>query len=165
MHAVSARLSHWAKPLTPSLAGGMTADLVRSEQELMLENALLRQQPIILCRTEKRPALTPVDRGLPSSLASRPQIWASSLMIVKPEAVLRWHRQGFRLIWRCKSASTSQTPRTPTKTVALIKRMAAENRPWGAERIRGALLKLDIRVSKRPIQKYMRQARPPRKSG
>lgn len=38
--------------------------------------------------------------------------------------------------------------------------MAANNRLWGAERIRGELLKLDIRVSKRTIQKYMKQMRP-----
>jgi transposase InsO family protein len=37
--------------------------------------------------------------------------------------------------------------------------MAANNRLWGAERIRGELLKLDIRVSKRTIQKYMRRVR------
>ena len=37
--------------------------------------------------------------------------------------------------------------------------MAANNRLWGAERIRGELLKLDIRVSKRTIQKYMKQVR------
>ncbi len=36
--------------------------------------------------------------------------------------------------------------------------MAVENRLWGAERIRGELLKMDIRVCKRTIQKYMRQA-------
>jgi transposase InsO family protein len=43
--------------------------------------------------------------------------------------------------------------------------MAANNRLWGAERIRGELLKLDIRVSKRTIQKYMRQGRPKRARG
>ena len=37
--------------------------------------------------------------------------------------------------------------------------MALNNRLWGAERIRGELLKLGIRVSKRTIQKYMRQER------
>ena len=47
----------------------------------------------------------------------------------------------------------------------MIMSMAAENRLWGAERIRGELLKLNIRVSKRTIQKYMRQARPPRRTG
>jgi transposase InsO family protein len=43
--------------------------------------------------------------------------------------------------------------------------MAHENRLWGADRIRGELLKLDIRVSKRTIQKYLRQGRPPRPTG
>ncbi len=43
--------------------------------------------------------------------------------------------------------------------------MAANNRLWGAERIRGELLKLDIRVSKRTIQKYMRHIRRKRPGG
>jgi transposase InsO family protein len=37
--------------------------------------------------------------------------------------------------------------------------MAQENRLWGAERIRGELLKLGIRVAKRTVQKYMQEAR------
>ena len=41
--------------------------------------------------------------------------------------------------------------------------MAASNATWGAERIRGELLKLRLRVSKRTIQKYMREVRPPGK--
>jgi len=49
--------------------------------------------------------------------------------------------------------------------IALIKEMAAANRLWGAERIRGELLKLNIRVTKTTIQRSMRQARPPRASG
>jgi putative transposase len=43
----------------------------------------------------------------------------------------------------------------------LIKAMATTNATWGAERIRGELLKLGIRVSKRTIQKYILQVRPP----
>ena len=43
--------------------------------------------------------------------------------------------------------------------------MATANRLWGAERIRGELLKLNIRVAKTTIQRYMRLARPPRSSG
>jgi putative transposase len=49
--------------------------------------------------------------------------------------------------------------------IALIKEMAKNNRLWGAERIRGELLKLDIHVCKRTIQKYMRGARTPRPTG
>ena len=37
--------------------------------------------------------------------------------------------------------------------------MAVRRRLWGAERIRGELLKLGIKVSKRTIQKYMRSVR------
>jgi hypothetical protein len=37
--------------------------------------------------------------------------------------------------------------------------MAKENRLWGADRIRGELLKLDIQVCKRTIQKYLPKAR------
>ena len=44
-------------------------------------------------------------------------------------------------------------------TIALIRQMARENRLWGAERIRGELLKLGLRVCKRTIQKYMRAVR------
>ena len=43
--------------------------------------------------------------------------------------------------------------------------MARDNRLWGAERIRGELLKLEIRVSKRTIQKYLRMAHPRRPNG
>jgi putative transposase len=49
--------------------------------------------------------------------------------------------------------------------VALIQEMARDNRLWGAERIRGELLKLGIHVCKRTIQKYMRLARTPRQRG
>jgi transposase InsO family protein len=50
-------------------------------------------------------------------------------------------------------------------TIALIREMAATNVLWGAERIRGELLKLDVRVAKWTVQKYMRDVRPPRRAG
>jgi len=43
--------------------------------------------------------------------------------------------------------------------------MAAANPLWGAERVRGELLKLDIRVATSTIQRYLRGARPPRRAG
>jgi putative transposase len=132
---------------------------------LLLENALLRQQLAILGRAAKRPRLTALDRGLLVLLASRLRSWSQALVIVQPATVLRWHRQGFRLFWRRKSAPRSGTARIPAETVALIRRMAAENRLWGADRIRGELLKLDIRVRKRTIQKHIRSSRPRHPAG
>jgi hypothetical protein len=43
--------------------------------------------------------------------------------------------------------------------------MTRDNRLWGAERIRGELLKLGIRVCKRTIQQYMRAVRTSRPGG
>ena len=87
--------------------------------------------------------------------------WRAALLIVQPDTLLRWHRQGFRLVWRARSASASQRPQVAAETVAAIQRLAAENRLWGAERIRGELRKLGIRVGKRTVQRHMRAARPP----
>jgi putative transposase len=55
--------------------------------------------------------------------------------------------------------SSSLKPRISQETVALIQEMARDNRLWGAERIRGELLKLGIRGGFRTIQKYMRAVR------
>jgi len=88
--------------------------------------------------------------------------WRDATLIVSPNTVLRWHREGFRLLWKWKSKrSRAPQPRIAESTVALIQRMARENRLWGAERIRGELLKLGIRVSKRTIQRHLRAPRPP----
>jgi hypothetical protein len=160
------RLAGWIRPATASsLVVGTAADLVRSRSDLIAENAFLRQQLIVLARSAKRPRLTRADRVLLVLLAGRVRAWRSALLIVQPETVLSWHRAGFRLLWRWRSATCSRQPRTPPETVDLITRMARENRLWGAERIRGELAKLVIRVCKRTIQRYLRRARPPRPSG
>jgi putative transposase len=90
--------------------------------------------------------------------------WRDSLMVVKPETVLRWHRQAFQAIWRWKSRRAQQ-PRVAPETIELIRRMASENRLWRAERIRGELLKLGIRVTKRTIQRYLKSTDRPQPNG
>lgn len=136
----------WKRPAGISLPAGVMIDLSRSKRELLMENALLRQQLKVLRRQVTRPQLTKADRALLVLLAGRLRSWKSALFIVQPDTVLRWHRQAFRLFWKCKSRTTSRRPKLPDETIQLIKQMAAENRLWGAERVRGELLKLNIRV-------------------
>lgn len=160
------RVARWTRPAPLAVAAGAVADAMRSRSALLLENALLRHQLVVLSRAVKRPQLTAADRGLLVLLASRLHTWAGALVIVRPETVRRWHRQGFRLFWRRQSRPRSAPkPKVPAEIIALIREMAAANRLWGADRIRGELLKLDIRVSKRTIQRSLRQARPPQRSG
>ena len=98
-------------------------------------------------------------------LARIVRTWKQALFIIQPETLLRWHRQGFKLYWKYKSRAAFSKPRLSAETVALIKEMARDNQLWGAERIRGELLKLGLHLSKRTIQKYMRQVRATRPPG
>ena len=93
------------------------------------------------------------DRLLLVLLAKMVRTWKEALFLVQPETLLRWHRELFRVFWKHKSKVRARKPKLSLETVTLIKEMATNNRLWGAERIRGELLKLDIRVSKRTIQR------------
>ena len=164
-HVIQERFSRWIKPSTTSLLLGTFADVIRGKSELLAENALLRHQLIILRRQVKHPVYLKTDRFLLVVLARMVRTWKQALFLVQPETLLRWHRELFRLFWKHRSKARSSKPRLSCETITLIKEMAANNRLWGAERIRGELLKLDIRVSKRTIQKYMKQVRPKRARG
>ncbi len=73
--------------------------------------------------------------------------WRSALVIVKPDTLLRWHRNGFRLFWRWKSKPRGR-PKLATELRELIWAMAADNPTWGEARIADELLlKLGILVS------------------
>jgi putative transposase len=158
-------LRQWTRPhnSSDSLAIGTARDLARSKSELVLENALLRQQLIVLQRQRKRPTLTWRDRALFVLLASKLPSWRTVLLIVQPDTLLRWHRDFFRRVWRRKSKRKGETGRPPVaeEIVVLIKDMAQENRTWGAERIRGEMLKLGITVAKNTIQTYINRVRGP----
>jgi len=164
-HSLQKRFLCWVTLPTTSLLLGTLVDLTRGKSELLAENALLRHQLTILRRQIKRPVYRKSDRLLLVLLASMVRTWKQALFLVQPETLLRWHRELFRLMWKHKSTAHSRKPRLSPETISLIKEMAANNRLWGAERIRGELLKLKIRVSKRTIQKYLKHVRPKRSLG
>ena len=83
-----ARYVHWTKPLSSSLPLETFADLGRSKSELIAENALLRQQLIILKRQVKRPVCTNRDRIFLVLLARAVRVWKQALFLVQPETRL-----------------------------------------------------------------------------
>jgi hypothetical protein len=80
------------KPDNHCLALNAALDMTRSKPELVLENALLRQQLLVLQRQVQRPKLSWHDRTLIVLLASKLRAWKHALIIVQPDTVLRWHR-------------------------------------------------------------------------
>ena len=72
-------------------------------------------------------------------------------MVVKPETVIRWHRQGFRYYWKWKSRGKPGRPPIGMEVILLIRRMSTENVLWGAPRIRSAALTLsDLNCYRKP---------------
>jgi putative transposase len=155
-------IKNWIKPAAPTSVSSLLSDMTRSRSDLIVENALLRQQLIVLNRQVKRPQLTNPDRFRLILQAHFRKYWKQALHIIQPDTILRWHRELFRLYWRRKSHGQ---PKISSETINLIRRMAVENQLWGAERIRGELLKLWIEVSKRTVQKYMPRGKKLRSSG
>ena len=125
------------QPARHSIALSIAADLPRSKSELIAENALLRQQLIILQRQIKETRFTPSDRLWLVLLASRVQHWKDMLLILKPDTVLHWHRQGFRLFWKFKSRKRGGRPKLSIETINLIQQMAKENLLWGLKGFEG----------------------------
>ncbi len=152
---VGERIQEMVKPDTVSLLAGAARDAVRSKAQLIAENALLRHQLIIVQRQVKHPQFSNRDRLRLLLLARATPFWRQALLIVQPDTLLRWHRQLFRLVWRRKSKPKTPQTRITPDIIALIRQMRTENITWGAERIRGELLKLGIKVSKRTVQRYL----------
>jgi len=148
-----------ARPLALTQATGTGAEVVRHRAQLLAENALLRQQLLVLRRRVRRPVVTAADRALLVVLAGRVRAWRQALLLVRPATLLRWHRAGFRSCWRWQSRPGPGRPPLPAETIALLRRLATANPRWGAERSRGARGKLGSRVAQRT--KPDLAARPP----
>jgi hypothetical protein len=123
----------------------------------VLENLLLRHQLALLTRPTRSPRtarLRAWDKLLWVLARRFCAGWREHIAIVTPDTVVRWHQQGWRLIWRWKSRSRGGRPHLSPEIRDLIMTMSRENRLWGTERIRGELLKLGIVVSNRSIRRY-----------
>ena len=102
----------------------------RSCHDLGLEIVALRQQLVVLKRRTKQAHLRRSDRLFWVLLSRAWPRWASPLLIVKPDTVVRWHRESFRLYWRFRSRSKRVgRPVTGHEVRTSLHTMASENRP------------------------------------
>ncbi|MCH9015916.1 MAG: transposase [Gemmatimonadetes bacterium] len=135
---------------------------VRDRSELVIENLALRQQLAVLQHKSKRPRLRKCDRVFWALLSRIWPNWRSALLLVRPDTVVRWHRQGFKLFWRWKSRFKVGRPRIDAEIRALIRRMSRENPSWGVPRIQSELVLLGHTVSEATVRKYrIRKRNPP----
>ena len=126
---------------------------------LAAENIALRQQLAVMQRTNKRPKIRMADRIFWIVLSRIWTGWRNSLVIVKPDTVICWHRKGFKHYWKLKSKGPGR-PRIAQEIRDLIRKMAKANPNWGAPRIHGELLRLGFDLSERTVSDLMPR-RPP----
>jgi putative transposase len=137
------------------LTHGLRA-LLRDRADLALENLALRQQVAVLAERRPRPRLSTTDRLFWVFLRRLWSRWADVLVVVQPDTVVRWHRLGFRLLWRWRSRpGRPGRPRIDSELRDLIRQMARENPTWGAPRIHGELLMLGFDIAERTVSRYM----------
>jgi len=140
------------------LAYAFTA-VFKSRARLVAENLCLRQQLVVLKRRQGRPQLRDADRRFWVLAYRWLSSWRQSLIIVKPDTVIRWHRKGWKAYWRWRSNRSTSIGRKKTdlELRELIRRMARENPLWGQRRIQAELACLGFRVCARTVARYMRR--------
>jgi putative transposase len=128
--------------------------MLRSPRSVEAENLFLRRELALYKeRGVKARRIDPATR-IARVLLSRLFNWRDALVVVRPKTMIRWHRAGWKLLWRWRSRPGR--PPIPREVQTLIRRMANENPSWGEERIANELLlKLGIRVSPRTVNKYL----------
>ena len=109
------------QPLTHSLRtlSSVACDLVRllvlvsrSRRALAAENLFLRKQLALLQERKVKPHRPHDSTRLVMVILGRMFSWRGALVNIKPDTFIRWHRKGFRLLWRWKSRPVGR-PRIP----------------------------------------------------
>ena len=133
----------------------------KSRQELASEIVALRSQLALYELNQQKkniskPRCTPAFRITWIFLMKLFAGWKDALCIVKPETVIRWHKQGFKIFWRFKSHRKNGRPPVTAAMCKLIRKINAENPLWSPERIYDQLIDLGFEPpSPNTIRKYL----------
>jgi hypothetical protein len=148
------------------LLSSFLTGLFKSRAAREAETAFLRQQLVVLKRSAPaRLRLRTADRVIFVWLYRLFPSLLEAAVVFKPETLVRWHRSGFRLYWRWKSRRRVGRPAVPADIRDLIRTISRDNPLWGAPRIHGELLKLDIDIAQSTVAKCMSRHRGPRSPG
>jgi putative transposase len=128
--------------------------LARPRRSKEFEILLLRHELAVLRRQAGRPRLTPADRALFAALSRAVPRTAWAMLAVKPDTLLRWHRQLVARRWTHAHRKAGRPP-LERSLRELILRLARENPHWGYKRIVGELKGLGVSVSATSVRKVL----------
>ncbi len=128
----------------------------KTNSQLRLELLFLTKQIEILQRNSPRLKIKETDKLIFSLVKTFLSNWKERIFIVKPNTLVKWHKNAFRLYWyRISRGKKNGRPRVNKELICLIRQIANENPFWGAPRIHGELKKLGFDVSESTVQRYI----------
>ena len=131
-----------------------------------LEIALLRQQLRVMERkTKQKPRLSRPEKRMLVALANNLKRTSDHfhnrlqgcLLLVKPETVVKWHRERVRRKWTFRHPSSGGRPRIGVELEGLILRLARDNPRMGYRRIHREWLKLGYRLHPLTVRNVLRR--------
>jgi hypothetical protein len=102
----------------------------RGQQDLIVEVVMLRHEVAVLRRQVARPALRPSDRAVLAGFSRLLSAARRGRPFVRPETLLRWHRDLVRRRWTYSHRRPGR-PALTAGTVSVVLRLARENPTWG----------------------------------
>lgn len=147
-----------------SLALGLAQDHFKPAERLAAENVALRAQLAVLKRQVGRAAPDAADRVVLVAVNRLfPNATKAVLHLVRPETLLRWHKDLARWLWAWRSRPKSKARRSPRKTSEEIRQLVvdmASANDWGALKIVGELQKLGISVGCTTVKRILKEEWP-----
>ena len=135
--------------------------LPASDRDKDTEILVLRHQLAVLERQlgGQKVRFTPTDRAFLAALPHRltPAALRRMRLLVRPDTVLRWHRD---LIARAARSRPKRPGRPPTvrSIRVLVLRLVRENPSWGYRRVHGELLVLGVKVAASTVWEILKDA-------
>ena len=136
----------------------LLSSLLKDDQNR--EVLLLRQQLLILQRQlGRKPVCGRLEKLalLLAALGLAKQRLASTLLIVQPDTLLRWHRDLVRRQWTFRRKPRAGRPPLTADIQEMVVRLARENPHWGCRKIQGEMLKLGLKVGRSTIVRLLRR--------
>jgi putative transposase len=137
--------------------------LPMTDRDKDTEILVLRHQIAVLQRQlgDTKVRFSPTDRTLLAALLHRlpRQALHRLRLLVRPDTVLRWHRDLMRRLHaKMSRPKRPGRPRTIRSVRVLVLRLAKENPHWGYRRIHGELLVLGIKVAASTVWQILTDA-------
>ncbi|UMQ56835.1 integrase core domain-containing protein [Leptospira interrogans] len=129
---------------------------IRKEYQNTTRILFLKSQLVAYKRKKKKFHTKPLERLKLVILSYLHRNWKENLILISPETLLKWRNNKLKIFWSLLSRrKKTGRPNIPWEIIKLIRRVAKENKIWGATKLHGLLLKLGHTICERTVSKYI----------